>query len=107
MQLKILADKGDEQKVIEEEKAEWVFEVLLALDINEQAFELNMEDLRDHLKELGIEVWNKYDGSVDIYRDEKIIAQWKVPNLVLVKDPKRWYYEIYVNNWALPLQSRD
>ena len=32
----ILVDKGDEQKVIAEEKEEWIYQVLVALGVQEE-----------------------------------------------------------------------
>jgi len=106
----VLADRGDERKIIEEEKQEWLTNVLLALGIREEALDLEATELVDYLAMAGIEVWSNYDGSLDIFRfdgedNKKMVAQWKVPGLTLIKDtPRKWYYEIHINEWALPFQ---
>jgi len=104
----ILADRGDEQKVINEEKQEWLERVLIALGVKEEALsELDGMDLIEYLSMAEIEIWDKYDGTIDILRKEKVVAQWKVPVLVLIKDTsKKWYYEIHVSEWALPFQMQ-
>jgi hypothetical protein len=104
----VLADRGDEQKVIEEERQEWLIEVLLALNVPAQAFELELEEMRDYLMSADIEVWHHADGTLDIYKDDEIVAQWNEPELILIKEtPKKWYYEIHINAWARPLQKLD
>jgi hypothetical protein len=104
----ILADRGSEQKVIEEERQEWVVEVLVAMGIPSEAFELEDNELRNYLSTTGIEVWRGFDGSINIYEDDEIVAQWKVPKLVLIKEtPKKWYYEIHIDAWARVLQKLE
>jgi len=101
----VLADRGDENKVIEEEKEEWIINVLEALGINRELLSGNyINQISSH----GIEVWNNYDGSVDIFRfdgqdNKKIVGQWRVPTMVLKKETlSKWYYEIHLNEWATP-----
>lgn len=109
----ILADRGDQNKVIEEEKQEWLISVLLALGVRKEALDLDSHELVEYLSMAGIEVWNNHDGSLDVFRfdgedNKKIVAQWKVPDLVLIKDtPRKWYYEIHLNEWALPFQMKN
>jgi len=104
----VLSDRGDEQNVIEEEKQEWLNEVLIALDVPVQAFELDIQDMRDYLISVEIEIWNNHDGTMDVYKGESVVAQWKIPKLILIKEtPKRWYYEIHLDSWARPLQKLD
>jgi hypothetical protein len=102
----VLADRGDEQNVIEEERQEWLNEVLVALEVPVQAFELELEELRDYLASVEIEIWSHANGTLDIYKNDEIVAQWKEPRLVLIKEtPKKWYYEIHIDAWARPLQE--
>ncbi len=104
----VLADRGSEQAVAEEEKQEWLNEVLLALDVPVDAFKLELQEMRDYLASIEIEVWEYADGNLDIYKGEDIVAQWKTPEFILIKDtPKKWYYEIHINAWARPLQQLD
>ena len=104
----ILADRGNEQKIIEEEKQEWLVEVLLAMNVPAKVFELEANDMKNYLSTAEIEVWSGADGSLSVYKNEEIVAQWKMPKLVLIKDtPKKWYYEIHTNAWARPLQKLE
>jgi len=101
----ILVNRGEEQKVIKEEKEEWIYQVLMALGIAEEILvELNNEDLISYLTSLGIEIFDNYDESIDIYRNGKTVAQWKEPKLIMRKEDKQYYYEIHLDEWALPFQ---
>lgn len=101
----VLADRYDEQRVLEEEKSEWLDKVLIALGIDEKL--LKSEDLRQTLMVFELEVWHNCDGSINVYRRDKLVAQWLVPKLILVKDSNKYYYEIHLNEWALPFQKRS
>lgn len=101
----VLADRGDEINVIEEEREEWVNNVLIALGVPQEILTYNKDIIKTHLLSLQIEIWQNEKGAIDIYKDDKIIAQWKEPKLNLIKEPKSMYYEIQINAWALPLQK--
>jgi len=105
----ILADKRDEQKIINEEREIWVFNVLVALGADEDILvEIKKEDMSEYLAIMELEVWDKVNGEVDILRKGKLVAQWKQPKLVLVKEvPDKYYYEIHLNEWALPFQMQS
>lgn len=88
----ILADKGDEQKIINEEKAEWIFQELLAILIDqdidpevaeEMIVELDNSELTTYFTSLEVEIFNHADDSTDIIRKDKVIAQWKPPKLTM------------------------
>ena len=102
----ILADKGDEQKIIAEEKEEWVYQVLMALGVAEEILvDLNNDDIVSYLTSMEIEIFDNCDGTIDIMRKNKLVAQWKVPELILIKESSRkYYYKIYIKAWALPFQ---
>jgi len=101
----VLADRGEEQKIIKEEKEEWIYQVLMALGVAEDILlELNNEDLISYLTSLNIEIFDNYDDTIDIYRNGKIVAQWKEPKLILKKENKHYHYEIHLDEWALPFQ---
>lgn len=105
----ILSNRGDEQKIIQEEKSEWVFQVLLGLGVAEEILiELSNEDIVNYLESIRIEVISNISSDgVDIYREEKIVAQWKKPKLILIKEKRnKYYYEIHLNEWALPFQMK-
>jgi len=104
----VLADRGSEQEVIEEERQEWLTEVLLALGVPAKAFELEPNDIKNYLSGIEIEVWDNVDGSLDVYKSDDVVGQWKPPKLILIKEtPKKWYYEIHINAWARPLQKLE
>jgi hypothetical protein len=104
----VLADRGSEQKIIEEERQEWLTKVLLAMGVPAKALELNSFDIKNYLTSMEVEVWRNADGSLDVYKNDQTVAQWKIPKLVLIKEtPKKWYYEIHLNAWALPLQNLE
>jgi hypothetical protein len=103
MKTVILVDRHDEQRVLEEEKQGWLRRVLVALGMTEDL--LDSDDLRSHLAVAELEVWHGSDGSVDILRRNKLVAQWSSPKFVLVKDSSgKTYYELHLNEWALPFQ---
>lgn len=100
----ILANIEDVTDIVEEEKQNWIFKVLVALGAEEEA--LKNDDYRIYLMSLQLEVWsNLSDGTVDIFREGKMVGQWKPPKLIKRKD-KESYYEIHLNEWALPFQMR-
>lgn len=102
----ILANRGDEQKVIAEEKEEWIYQVLVALGVKEEfLIESNNEQVVDYLNTLYIEVFdNRGDESVEIWKNGKVIAEWKQPKLIMKKEGEDIYYEIHLSEWALPFQ---
>lgn len=106
----ILCNRGDEYKVIAEEQQEWIHKVLVALGVDESILSNDYDDIkvREHLDVRSIEVWKDItNNTVDILRNEKVVAQWKQPKLTLVKEGKNdWYYEIQLNEWALPFQMQ-
>lgn len=103
----ILADRCDLQRIIKEEKKDWVYNVLIALGADKNILASN-EDISEYLSLLEIEVWDNISANtVDISRKGKLVAQWKIPKFKLVKEGKnKFYYEIQLNEWALPFQMR-
>ena len=100
----ILVNTEDLTDTIEEEKSLWVNKVLVALGANKDR--LQDDDIKEYLMSIRLEVWsNLSEGTVDIYRDGKLVGQWKVPKLIRRKE-KEYYYEIHLNEWALPFQVK-
>ena len=95
----LLVDRGDECKVIEQEKNKWVAKNLVALGINEAA--QKSDNSNEYLASLGVEVWQNTKGEVDISRNKKIVAQWKEPQIVLIKENGGLYYKVSLNEWSL------
>ena len=74
---KILADVGDERKIIEEERQNWLHRVLIALGADEKAISENTLEAKRHVSQLGLDVESHPDGSIDIARLE--LSFVKVP----------------------------
>ena len=103
----LLADRCDEQRIIDLERQKWLHEILVALGADKATIEAGGMDAKDHLVALALEVWENADGTIDVKRGEKLVAQWKLPKLVLIKETaEKWYYEIHLNEWAQPFQVR-
>jgi len=117
----ILCNISDNQRVIEEERVAWTYEVLLALDVPEEVLEdiSNVDEYRYLMDELGIEVELNSDGEIDIYKKQMhygateemtdwlpptkdhLVAQWKKPTYVRRVEGKETYYEIHLNEWSI------
>jgi hypothetical protein len=104
----VLCDREDANKVIEQMRIEWLHEVLPAFNVPKTIFDEDFggNEARNMLIALDLEVWQNSDGTVDIYRKKKLVAQWKQPTMTLIKDNKGFYYEIKINEWALPFQMK-
>ena len=116
----ILGNLSDAVKTIEEERLFWTNDVLDALGIPEEAFEVDsIDEYRNNLDELGIEVELSTNGLVNIYKKEwhqglseedsgwlpaekeHLVAQWKEPTRIQKIDGKDVYYEIHLNEWSI------
>lgn len=104
---KLLAAKGNENKVITEEREEWVYQVLVALGISEDVIiELSNQELVSHLKTANIEVIDNFEkNSIEIFKKSKLVAEWKEPKLILKRENNKYHYEIHTDAWALPFQK--
>lgn len=106
----ILCNRGDEHDIIEEERSIWIRDVLIAIGVDPEI--IDDDDrmvLKHYLDAHAIDVWqNLEDGSATIHRDDKLIGEWKYPKLTLKKEARnKWYYEIKLNEWALPFQMKE
>jgi len=103
----ILADLEDHQKIISEEKEEWIYQVLVALGVPEKLIvDSSNEEIVEYITAVGIEIFDHLGtNSVEIIREGKTVAEWKEPKLIRKVDNKgKHYYEIHFNEWALPFQ---
>lgn len=99
----ILVNIEDLTDTIEEEKTSWTFKVLKAFGAKEERLKEN--DVKEYLISLKLEVWdNLSERTIDIFRDKKLVAQWKPPKLIRKRENDEYYYEIHLNEWALPFQ---
>lgn len=119
----VLADAGDESRVIGEERQAWLRRVLVALGADEGIVSENTLEAKRHVSSLGLDVEGHPDGSIDIARldisvvageggkevpvetGRQLVAQWLPPKLVRVRDRPRDYYRITLREWALPFQA--
>jgi len=120
---RIMVDVGDERKVIEEERQNWLHRVLIALGADEEIISENTLEAKQHISQLGLDVETHSDGSIDIARLElsfvkvpgkegeipvetgrRFVAQWMLPQLVRIKEKPKDYYIITLREWALPFQ---
>lgn len=103
----ILANRGEETKIIEEEKEEWIYQVLVALGVGEDFLVENSNvSVIEYCKSIQIEIIkNLGEETVVIFKNGKTIAEWNKPNLFLKKDKDGLFYEIHLNEWALPFQQ--
>jgi hypothetical protein len=118
-----MVDVGDERKVIEEERQNWLHRVLIALGADEEIISENTLEAKQHISQLGLDVETHSDGSIDIARLElsfvkvpgkegeipvetgrRFVAQWMLPQLVRIKEKPKDYYIITLREWALPFQ---
>lgn len=127
----ILADVGDEQEVIAEERQNWLHRVLIALGADKEIISSNTMGAKRHLAELDLIVWRHVDGMIRIYRpqyawvempgelegsvteapietDKKLLAEWRPPTLIKVREGNgRQHYRITLREWALPFQMGE
>ena len=99
----ILASRGDESDVINEEKTHWVNSTLISLGVDKKIIEdieeIDRIDYMQYLQGLDFDVYDNYDGTVDIHKGEKIVAKWNKPTFTLVKEDGNLYYEIEIDVW--------
>ena len=114
----ILCNLSDTVKTIDEEREKWMYDVLSSLGVNDSIFSLPIDQFRDKMEEIGVEVELFSNGDVNIYKKqwhrgkteersgwlpskkENIIAQWKKPRIVKRIDGKYVYNEIHINEWS-------
>ncbi len=97
-------------KVEEEERGKFVYSILQECglpiqDIWQEGKELSVEDkikLNSLLLSYEIQVIDSFDGEVEIYLKNELIAEWRKCKYVLKKDPtqinprKKFYYEMHI-----------
>lgn len=116
----ILCNLADAKKVIDEERLYWASEVLEALGVPDETFEVSdIRDFRYDMETIGIEVELHSNGNVDVYKKqwhdgpteeqsgwlpvtkEHLVAQWKTPVRVRKIEGKDVFYEIHLNEWSI------
>jgi|19_taG_2_1085344.scaffolds.fasta_scaffold08705_3 hypothetical protein len=113
----ILADKQEEMKAVDEERQAWLQKVLVALGANPDIIKKNTIEAKNHISSLGLDVVLKPEGEINILRFdyEEIngetvekgcypVAQWLSPKYILKIEDGKKFYEIHIEEWALPFQ---
>jgi hypothetical protein len=124
----ILVNVGDERRVIDEERQDWLRRVLVAFGADKEAISGNTMEARRHVSQLGLDVVKGHDGSIDIHRFElavvavpdgkgtrevavetnrQLVAQWMPPKMVRVREASGDHYRIALQEWALPFQMEQ
>jgi len=120
MEKVILCNISDAKEIEDESRMYWTYEVLQNLGIEDGIlFETtDINDYRNAMYELGIDVILTTGGNVSIYKlswfgeeesggwlpakEENLIAQWKSPKRIKKIDTDRSvYYEIHLNCWSI------
>ncbi len=118
MQFSANADRGEERKVTDKLRYQWVQWVLEQMGVEwgdsfsesgdpEEATILQKALMRRKLEQNNITIRDNHDGSVDIYVEEERIAYWSKPNYRLRLDPTKinkkdqQYSEIDMECWSV------
>ena len=118
---KILCDLQDINQIIQETRNEWLEEVLSLLDIPEQIITLansNVDLFRSEMEHLGIEIILFKNEEIGVYKKkwhqgvnennsgwlpptkDCMVAEWKRPTKVYVKEKGGVYCELKLNEWC-------
>lgn len=103
----ILVDRHKAKDVENEEKAKWLRSILEQINVpldNWPAIPSmdNLRKMRVLLKSLSIDIIDDSDEGLDVYWNDKLIAEWKRPRYVLrenkkERDPQfRFYFEMHL-----------
>jgi len=124
----ILASIGDERRIIDEERQDWLYRVLKAFGADEKIISQDTLEAKRHVSQLGLDVVGGHDGSITIYRFElalamvpegtsmkeitmetnrQLVAQWLPPKLVRIREASGDHYRIVLQEWALPFQMEQ
>jgi len=115
----ILCNLSDANEIIDEERSYWMFEVLDGLNVPDEVYDANnIDDYRDLMHELGVEVGLRADKGVDIYKLEwhegeteeqsgwlpaekkHLVAQWNKPVRTKISEGVNVYYKLKLNEWS-------
>ena len=107
MKQKILADRTGYQEILENLKGEWIKEILIAIGMDDDFFDLPEDYQRDMLIHSDVYIEDYADiGACMITFEGKIIGEWLGPSFKLVEDDKGLYYEITLESWSI-LEDQD
>jgi hypothetical protein len=119
MQSIVLCDLSDAVSVIDEERFNWVSDIIGALNVPEEIFDAKtIDEYRDKMSEIGVEIVLGTNGDVSVYKKtwhnqgsaegsgwlsptkDNLVAQWKEPTYVRKVDGNKVYYELHLNEWS-------
>lgn len=118
MQSIILCNISDAKSVIDEERLSWIIDILSLFVPKESLNTKNIDEFREKMDELGIEIDLHTNGDVDVYKKtwfngetpeksgwlpsskHNLIAQWKEPKYTKKIEGSDVYYEICLNEWS-------
>lgn len=118
----ILCDRSDTNEIVEDERLQWIIEILIELGVDESIIENydNIENYRYEMENMGIEIdYNISSNAVNVYKkqwhdgaseeesgwfepnEDHLIAQWNEPNYVKRIKGSEVYYELHLNEWSI------
>lgn len=116
----ILCNLSDIRQLINEERQYWLFDLLDALGVPDEVYDAgSIDEYRESMDELGIEIILKTSGDVDVYKKQwyeedneencgwlpvtkdHLVGQWKEPKRIRKVDGKEVYYEVHLNEWSI------
>lgn len=128
MRLKVVANRSEAKEVALKVRFQWVKDILLStgadftdifpesedelLTYNDMSI-IQKAKLRKVLEQNKINIVDNHDGSLLIYLENDVIAEWKIPNFKLHFDrnelnpQKRWYIEIEMDYWSVFDEEED
>ena len=105
MEVKLLADRYGYQEAIDQLKEEWLFELLLFIEVPAEVLEeFDGPNLSDFFFEKEIEILNfPTIGGLRVELEEEVIGEWAGPEFQLIKDEEtgELYYEITIEYWSI------
>ena len=107
MKQKILADRTGYHDILDELKGNWIEEILIAIGMEDDFFDLPEDYQREMLLQSDIYIEDYVDiGACMVIFEGQIIGEWLGPSFKLVEDDKGLYYEITLESWSI-LENQD
>lgn len=115
----ILCNISDANKILQEKRKEWVYNILELLEIPSEITNCpNVFRFRGGLGQYGLYIETKSGGEeIDVYKREwrgdqetgdwlplaskYLIAQWKRPKYIRRVEGEDIYYELHLNEWSM------
>ena len=114
----ILCNLSDANKIIDDERFNWICEVLLNLGVTEDVIMCeNRDQFRAAMNEVGIDVDLTSDGDVKVYKkrwvtgnceassgwlggSDCLVAAWQKPKMIKVVEGGEVYYKVELQEWS-------